>query len=70
MSVSICFMEISTDKYVVGSPVMPGSPAEKQAMEYLSTQIFEEHSQTLHPDLVPYLDEHPELEIRLRHPLV
>ena len=64
------YLKISKDKYVVGTPVMPGSPAEKQAMEYLLNKTFEEHSQILHPDLVPYLDEHPELEIILRHPLV
>lgn len=63
-------MEISKDKYVVGTPVMPGSPAEKQAMEYLLNKTFEEHSQILHPDLVPYLDEHPEFGTILRHPLV
>lgn len=63
-------MKISKDKYVVGTPVMPGSPAEKQAMEYLLNKTFEEHSQILHSDLVPYLDEHPELGTILRHPLV
>lgn len=63
-------MKISKDKYVVGTAVMPGSPAEKQAMEYLLNKTFEEHSQILHSDLVPYLDEHPELGTTLRHPLV
>lgn len=63
-------MKISKNKYVVGTHVMPGSPAEKQAMEYLLNKTFEEHSQILHSDLVPYLDEHPELGTILRHPLV
>ena len=69
MSVSICFMEIYTDKYVVGSPVVPGTPQAKQAEEYLKS-LASEFYETLHSDLVPYLDEHPELGTILRHPLV
>jgi len=62
-------MEINTEKYVVGSPVVPGTPQAEQAEEYLKN-LASEFYETLHPDLVPYLDEHPELEIILRHPLV
>lgn len=62
-------MKISNEKYVLGSPVMPGSPAAKQAEEYLKN-LASEFYETLNPDLVPYLDEHPEFGTILRHPLV
>ena len=42
-------MEINTEKYVVGSPVVLGTPQAEQAEEYLKN-LASEFYETLHSD--------------------